>query len=163
MFAGCAVGPKELPLLDPLPVTGNAATVSVWRESQFCGSYPLNYVVVDERPIAALATGEHTAFDLSPGRHTLGVYHHVIDMPLLVGGGSAALPVGVHYGQYGTSITADFSAGTSHRFFLRSQCVTFDEKQRVVIEQREQWPDGTAPDPHAFVRPGKRGASQNTP
>jgi hypothetical protein len=137
--------------------------VVVWRVKQFCGSYPFNYIVVDGRPIAALAAGEHTAFNLSPGRHTIGVYHHVIDMPLLVGGGPAAIPVGVHYGHYGTSITVELSGDTSHHFLLRSKCVTFDEKERVIIEQLEKWPDGTAPDPRAFVNAGKRGASQSAP
>jgi hypothetical protein len=155
LLVGCAVGTREIPLVDPLPVTGPAATVAVLREKQFCGSYPLNFILVDERPIAALATGEHTSFEVSPGSHTIGVFHHVIDMPLLIGGGPAAVPIGAHFGQYGTSVTVELVAGATHRFMLRSKCVTFDEKERVMIERVERWPDGAAPDPKSFVPAGK--------
>jgi hypothetical protein len=156
LLGGCAVGLREISLVEPLPVTGPVATVTVLREKQFCGSYPLNFILVDERPIAALATGEHTSFEVSPGSHTIGVLHHVIDMPLLIGGGPAAVPVGAHFGQYGTSVTAELVAGATHRFMLRSKCVTFDEKERVMIELVERWADGAAPDLKSFVPAGKR-------
>jgi hypothetical protein len=154
-LVGCAVGTKEIALVDPPTVTGPAATVAVLREQQFCGSYSLNYILFDERPIAALAAGEHTSFNASPGRHTLSAFHHVIDMPLLVGGGSAAVPVGVRFGQYGASVTADLVAGATRRFLLRSKCFPLDENERVMIEPVEQWPTGAVPDPKAFVPPGK--------
>jgi len=154
-LVGCAAGTKEMALVDPPPFTGPAATVVVLREQQFCGSYPLNYILLDERPIVALATGEHTSFDVSPGRHTLGAFHHVIDMPLLLGGYPAAVPVGVHFGQYGASVTADLVAGVTRRFLLRSKCFPLDENERVMIESVEQWPDGAVLDPKALVQPGK--------
>lgn len=155
-LVGCAVGTKEMPLMDPLPVTGPAAKVAVLREQQFCGSYSLNYVLLDERPIAALAAGEHTVFEVSPGHHTIGIVHHVIDMPLLIGGGPAAVPVGAHFGQYGTSMAANLEAGATHRFLLRSKCVPLDEKERVMIEPLEQWPDGAVPGLRTFVPPGAK-------
>jgi hypothetical protein len=67
------------------------------------------------------------------------------------------VPVGAHFGQYGTSVTAELVAGATHRFMLRSKCVPLDEKERVMIERVERWPDGAAPDSKSFVPAGKRG------
>lgn len=153
-LVGCAMGTKEMPLVDPLPVTGPAATVAVLREQQFCGSYPLHYVVLDERPIAALATGEHTSFTVSPGRHTIGVFHHVIDMLPMLGWGPGVVPLGVHFGEYGTSVTEDLEAGATRRFLLRAKCFRVDENEGVMIEPVEQWPDGSVLNPKKFVPPG---------
>lgn len=153
---GCAVGPRTMELLEPLPVSIDAATVAVWREKQFCGAYPLNYVLIDDRPIVALATGQHTAFQISAGRHSVGVFHSVIDAPLLVGSGPAALPVGAAFGMHGMSSTDTFSAGSSYNYILRSKCVTFDEDTRVSIERVDGWPSGASPSPEDFVPPGRK-------
>ena len=159
-FGGCAVtGQKELQLLDPEPVTEPSARVWIWRIKQFCGSTPLNYVAVDGRPIAALATGQHTAFDISPGRHTLDIIHHTIDSFLAVGGAYGAIPYGVNYSRYGISITEDFLAEKNYWLLLRSKCFswTLDENKRVEVEKLESWPEDIAQD-SKFVRPGKDGA-----
>ena len=159
---GCAVGPAPLPIFEPHSVSGPAATAVVLRDKQFCGSYPLNYLVVDDRPIAALAVGQHTTFQLSPGGHTLSVLHEVIDMPLLVGGGPAAVPVGVRYGRYGKAITQDFSADITYHFLVTSKCFNLDENEKVTIERVERWPEGITLDPREFVKAGTKAPNRQS-
>jgi hypothetical protein len=155
-FVGCAFGHKETTLLDPVPVAGPSAKIAILRINQFCGFHPLNYVVVDERAIVALETGQHTAFNLSPGRHNIGVYHHGID------NFSIFFPGGVSYARYeASSITEDFLAGQSYQYLLSSNCVPLDETKRVEIEKIENWPEDLPMDSKQFVRPGKDGATQS--
>jgi hypothetical protein len=163
ILAGCAVGQRSLEILDPVPVLGDGATVVVWRAKQVCGSYPLNYVLIDSRPIVALAVDQHTSFRVSAGTHTVAVFHPVIDKPLLVGAAPAALPLGVVFGMHGTSITETFAAGATHSYLLRSKCVTFDESTRVSIEAITQWPDGQPPSPENYIPAGNRANTQVGP
>lgn len=160
LLGGCVTGRAEIPLLDPLPVTGPAATVTVWRKNQTCGYVPPNYVLVDDRPVATLAVAEHTSFQVAPGSHTLGVFHPVIDAPLILGSAAAAVPVGVHYGMYGKTIAVDLMAGGDYRYLLQSKCLTLDEHERVMIEPVEKWPEGGGPDAKHSVSPGKRVATR---
>jgi hypothetical protein len=161
---GCAIvpitGQRSLPVVEPLAVEGPTATLVVLREKKFCGSFPLHYVVIDDRPIAALKTGQHTAFQLSPGSHTLNIQHHTIKgfkmpkqpiIPQL-----AIIPDEVISGRFGKAVTQNFSTEKTYYFLITSKCFPWDENNRITIEQVERWPEGITLDPREFVKPGSR-------
>ena len=153
-LGGCAFGPTSLPLSHPPEVSGPKAQVVVARRKQFCSSYPLTYLLIDDLPIVALATGQYTSFFISPGSHTLTIRFHVIDAPLLVGGGPAAIPAGVRYGRYGSTASADLAAGEKYKFLITGHCFKLDENERFAIEQQSDWPADAAIDSFRFVEPG---------
>lgn len=155
VMLGCAVGQRELDVMDPLPVNGDAATIRVWRTKQICGSYPLNYISVDNRPVAKLAVDQHTFFKVTPGKHTIAVFHSVIDKTIVSSPGPVAIPLVVGYGAYGNSVTETFDSGITYSYLLRSKCMGVDESTRVSIERVAEWPDGTPPAPENFRPPGK--------
>jgi hypothetical protein len=159
---GCAFGPSSLPLSLPPEVSGPSAQVVVMRKKQSCSSYPLTYLLVDELPIAALASGQYTSFSTSPGRHALTVRFHIIDAPLAVGGGAAAVPVGVRHGRYGTSASANFSAGKEHKFLITGHCFKLDENERFAIEEQSSWPVDAALDTYESVEPGPQKSKEHT-
>lgn len=161
-LGGCAYGPTSLPLSRPPEVSGLSAQVVVMRKKQFCSSYPLTYLLIDEVPIAALTTGQYTSFSTSPGRHTLSVRFHVIDAPLLVGSGMAAVPAGVRYGRYGTSASSEFSAGTRYKYLITGHCFKLDENERFVIEEQSNWPVDVTLDSYEYVEPGPEKSKENT-
>lgn len=161
-LGGCAFGPTLLPLSRPPEVSSLSARVIVMRKKQFCSSYPLTYLLIDELPIAALATGQYTSFSTSPGRHTLSVRFHIIDAPLFVGGGAAAVPVGVRYGRYGTSASAEFSAGEEYKFLITGHCFKLDENERFAIEEQSNWPVDATLDSHESIEPGPQKSKGHT-
>lgn len=161
-LGGCAFGLASLPLSRLPDVSGPSAQVVVMRKKQFCSSYPLIYLLIDEFPIAALATGQYTSFSTSPGSHTLGVRFHVIDAPLLVGGGRAAVPAGIRYGRYGTSISAEFSAGAEYKFLITGHCFKLDENERFAIEEQSNLPVDATLDSYESVEPGPQRSKENT-
>jgi hypothetical protein len=161
--AGCATGTRSIEILDPVPAPEDAATIVIRRTGQACGSHPLTYVLIDDRPVAALATDQHTTFEVSAGLHTLAILHPVIDQPLLVGSGAGALAVGAAYGMRGTVGTESFAPRATHSYLLRADCAGLDEAKRFRLERVSEWPEGQAPAPSHFVPAGKRPASRPSP
>ena len=140
-LAGCVTGQRSLPIDGPVAVSGPAARVTVVRKKQFCGSAATHYVVTDERVLAALRPGQGVSFSVPPGDHVFGVYHHVIDDLVGIGGAGAGLPLGVSYGRYGVTVSVHYTAETEYNFLLTAKCVAWDENDRVEITQVVEWPD----------------------
>ncbi len=95
--------------------------------------------------------------------HRMGVFHSVIDAPLVVGFGMAAIPVGAVYGMNGKISTDTFTTGTTYIYLLRSKCFCLDEEERVSIERVEKWPNGASLTSKNFVPPGPKPTRRDTP
>lgn len=68
VFVGCATGGRmgELPKIDPEVKPAKAVFI---RESNFAGAGISYYLLVDDKEIFSILTGQYTEFALAPGKH----------------------------------------------------------------------------------------------
>lgn len=144
---GCTPLPI-LPIVEYPHASGPSATVAVLRNKQICGSYPPYYVEIDGRPIAMLSVGQHTSFQLTPGRHTLGVTYFIKDSHLV--------SYGLGFDRIANIDAHDFVADKQYYYVLTATCFPLDENKRVNIEEVGHWPEGLTIDPKDFVQVGPR-------
>ena len=113
----------------------NGVKIIVLREKQFCGSALIHNVLVDGGVIAKLKVGQHTKFNLSPGKHNIQI---VLEHPL------------TYTTSEGIIIDENFRDGETYKLLSSSNCI-----EHGSIEKVDSWPDGTTFSPDKFVEPIK--------
>lgn len=152
-LAGCVVPnyPQAVSIFEVPKVSGSACSATLVRKKQLAGSAPSHFISLDNRIVAALEAGEYTTFDLSEGRHTLGLKWRIMDR-MDQGMGVIVLT----WSPYEKSVEVDCQPPAAYLFTITSKGFVLDDHDRVELERVERLDGDFRLDRNGRVSPGPR-------